>query len=163
MNFVNLAPKFEEQFSSLTCQCNYFPNKKEIGRRRAYGALTNARRTKISGRRVYRPCRSVSLSLLLLLLRNSVRSAFSDRLNPETSPRIKGNQAWREQRRRKKTRKKREGDGAGTERVSSRLSRDWKFRLRRDFDLNLYETGRKVWLLVHRKCDLHACGPPSRF
>lgn len=62
MNFVNLAPKFEEQFSSLTCQCNYFPNKKEIGRRRAYGALTNARRTKISGRRVYRPCRSVSLS-----------------------------------------------------------------------------------------------------
>ena len=153
--FRKLGAKFEETILFLPLSVTKFPNKKEMGRRFEHIRFLNQR---VSSENIWKKglqrCRSVSpSSSSSSSSSNSVRSAFSDRLNPETSPRIKGSQGLKgteeeEEEERERLR----------ERVSSRLSRDWKFRLRRDFDLNLYETGRKVSLLVHRKCDLHACG-----
>ena len=154
--FRKLGAKFEETILFLPLSVTKFPNKKEMGRRFEHIRFLNQR---VSKRKYLEEgftrawCRSVSPSSSSSFSSNSVRSAFSDRLNPETSPRIKGSQGLKGT----EEEEKEEGERL-RERVSSRLSRDWKFRLRRDFDLNLYETGRKVSLLVHRKCDLHACG-----
>lgn len=93
--FRKLGVKFEETILLLPLSVTKFPNKKEMGRRFEHIRFLNQR---VSKRKYLEEgftrawCRSVSPSSSSSFSSNSVRSAFSDRLNPETSPRIKGSQ-----------------------------------------------------------------------